>query len=254
MRIQAFILLIIITISACTNYKPAGKGVVATTAWTAAYAMAAGATDVSVLAPYEMVHPSEYELRPGDIVRLNNASIIVYAGYEVMVDQIKTGLNISEKKLMKIETNYYADEIENSVMLIARQLGTEATARKNIKEIRELLSEGKHRVQQKGLDKQTTLVHFFQESFAKELGIDTRLVFGPAPPEPRQILDFTHAKPSLIIDNVHNPVGRPMRETIPDSKYIMLLNFPGMYGTRSLADVIEYNLKQMDLKISLKTQ
>jgi len=245
MKTLQSILLVSVMFSTCSVRQTAPKGVVATTAWTAAYAIAAGATDVSVLAPYEMVHPSEYELRPGDISRLSNASIIVYVGYEVMVDQIKGGLKIPPEKLMAITTSYTVTEIEASVMLIAKQLGTEDIAAGNIAEIKGLFEEGREAVKQKGLDKETALVHFFQESFARELGIDSRIVFGPAPPEPRQILDFTRANPGLVIDNAHNPVGGPMRETLPDAEYKMLLNFPGMYGTRSLADVIEYNLKQL---------
>ncbi len=245
MKTLQSILLVSVMLSACSVKQSAPKGVVATTAWTAAYAVAAGASDVSVLAPYEMVHPSEYELRPGDISRLTHASLVVYAGYELMVDQIKEGLKISPEKLVAITTSYSVEEIEASVMQIAKQLGTEDIAAGNIEEIKRLFAEGRETVQQKGLDKETVLVHFFQESFIRELGIDIRLVFGPAPPEPRRILDITRANPSLIIDNAHNPVGGPMKETLPEAKYKMLLNFPGMYGTRSLADVIEFNLKQL---------
>ncbi len=44
--------------------------VVATTPWTAAFALAAGVENVRVLAPYEMQHPPEYELRASDVVRV----------------------------------------------------------------------------------------------------------------------------------------------------------------------------------------
>jgi len=231
--------------SSCTGKSPEKTSIVATTAWTAAYALTAGATDVSVLAPYEMVHPSEYELRPGDIERLNQAKLIIYAGYEVMVDQIKTGLKIPEEKLLKISTSYTLEEMEKSVMQIATPLGTEELAQKNMLEIRNLMREGREHFKASGLEDQPALVHFFQESFAREVGITPAMIFGPAPPEPRQILAMTKTNAVLILDNAHNPVGAVLQETLKDVNYKLLLNFPGMYQTRTLADVIRYNLDQI---------
>jgi zinc transport system substrate-binding protein len=248
MKQLAYIVIISGLFSSCTNPKSPSIGVVATTAWTAAYALAAGATDVSVLAPYEMVHPSEYELRPGDIERLSRANLIIYAGYEVMVDQIRNGLNIPVERLTKISTSYNALEIEKSIMLIAKQLGTEQIAAVNIAEIKQLMAEGKLLVQEKGLDKGPVLVHFFQESFALEVGIEPVMIFGPAPPEPKQILALTKTKAVLILDNAHNPVGGPVKEILENCDYKLLMNFPGMHQTRTLADVIRYNIGQLNGK------
>ncbi|HEY3388170.1 MAG TPA: hypothetical protein VGK38_01255, partial [Prolixibacteraceae bacterium] len=142
MKLNTFGLLMSCCLLLFISKSAQSKGVVATTSWTAAYALAAGATDVTVLAPYEMVHPSEYELRPGDIGRLTSANLIIYAGYEVMVDQIKAGLKIPQDKMVKISTSYNYAEIEASVMLIANRLGTEQIAKKNLEEIKQLLSDG----------------------------------------------------------------------------------------------------------------
>lgn len=239
------ILLIVCCLSSCKIKNTSETEVVATTGWTAAYALAAGATNVSVLAPYEMVHPSEYELRPGDIGRLGKARLIIYAGYEVMVDQIKTGLEIPEEKLLKITTSYNVEEIEKAVMLIANKLGTEQTAIKNIEEIKMLMDNGRFKVHETGRDSRPALVHFFQESFASELGIKAVGIFGPGTPEPKQILIMTKTKAELIIDNAHNPVGGPVKEILNTADYILLLNFPGMYQTRTIADVLRYNVDQL---------
>jgi len=229
----------------CNSKKPQNSEVVATNAWTAAYALAAGATDVRVLTPYEMTHPSEYELRSGDIIHLNNAEIIIYAGYEVMLEQIRTGLKIPEEKMLQIYTSYKMDEIEKSVMQIAQKLNTEELATKNLGEIRASLEDVRQRVAESGLDTTPAVVHFFQQSLVTEAGIEILAVFGPAPPEARQILEMTQTNASLIIDNAHNPSGGALRETMPDANYVMLLNFPGLHDTRTLVDVIEYNARQL---------
>lgn len=245
MRSIFYILLIFCFLSSCNTQPSPSNGVIATTSWTAAYALAAGAANVSVLAPYEMVHPSEYELRPGDINRLTKANLIVYAGYEVMVNQIKTGLNIPEEKLVKIATSYNFDEIEKSVMLIANRLGTEQTAKKNLEEIKQLLLNGRTAVHYSGLDQHAVLVHFFQESFAKEMGITPLMIFGPASPEPKQIMEMAQTNAVMILDNAHNPVGGSVKEILKNSEYRMLLNFPGQYQTRTIADVIRFNIDQI---------
>ncbi len=245
MRINLFVLLILCCFSSFSNKPVQSNGVIATTSWTAAYALAAGATDITVLAPYEMIHPSEYELRPGDINRLTKTNLIIFAGYEVMVDQIKAGLKIPEEKMVKISTSYNFTEIETSVMLIAKRLGTEQIAKRNLEEIKQLLTDGRINVHKKGLDLQPSLIHFFQESFAKEMGITPTMIFGPAPPEPKQILEMAKTKAVLILDNAHNPVGGSVKEILKTGKYKLLLNFPGLYQTRTIADVIRYNIDQL---------
>ena len=248
MKRNLFILLIFCILTSCTNKPSAPNAVIATTSWTAAYALAAGATEVSVLAPYEMVHPSEYELRPGDIGRLSKTNLIIFAGYEVMVNQIKAGLKIPDEKMVKISTSYNFVEIEESVMLIAKRLGTELIAKKNLEVIKQLLLNGQTAVHNSGLDQHPVLVHFFQESFAKELGINPSKIFGPAPPEPKQILEMVQTNAVMILDNAHNPVGGSVKEILKNSKYILLLNFPGMHQTRTIADVIRYNIDQLMAK------
>ena len=162
-----------------------------------------------------------------------------------MVNQIKTGLTIPEEKLVLISTSYNPEEIESSVMRIAEKTGTETIARKNLEEIRQLFENAKLRVQELGLDKEPALVHYFQKSFADETGLNTFSIFGPAPPEPKQILSLTNSGASIILDNAHNPVGGPLREILKNAEYKMLLNFPGLYETRTIADVITYNINQL---------
>ncbi len=240
-----FFLVIASLFISCNISQSPKSEVVTTNAWTAAYAMAAGAKDVRVLTPYEMIHPSEYELRPGDISHLNNAEIVIYAGYEIMMGEIRTGLKIPDEKMLQIQTSYKLEEIEESVMKIAQRLGTEEKARENLAAIQQAMSEAQKSLIEKGFGEESAVVHFFQQSFVSEMGIKTQAVFGPAPPEARQIMEMTRTNATLIIDNAHNPSGGALRETMPDAAYISLLNFPGLYSTQSLVDVIEYNTRQL---------
>ncbi len=243
MKTRLIIVLIFLLSIQCKQNPSSKGGVIATNAWTAAYALAAGIDSVTVLAPYEMVHPSEYEMRPGDIARIERADLIIHAGYEVMIEQIKAGLALPDEKILAINTSYNYEEIVQSVLQIAEKRQNEEIARKNLEEIKQVLDYGKEAIRKNGLDTIPVLVHFFQQSFASETGINSTGVFGPSPPEPRQILSLTRTRAKLIIDNAHNPSGGALRETIDNAGYVKLLNFPGLHGTRTLEDVIRYNVE-----------
>ena len=46
----------------------------------------------------------------------------------------------------------------------------------------------------------------------------------------------------FIIDNVHNPVGQPLAEVAPGSKYIIWRNFPETVEKGSLEKVVKENI------------
>ena len=239
----------ILTFSCNGKKTSSGSGnstiVIATSSWTAAYAEAAGAENVTVLAPFEMEHPSEYELRPGDISRLMNADVIIYAGYEVMTERLKKGLDLPQEKLLLVNTDYNFEKIEKSILDIAARLGTENIARENILEIRRVFDEGRNTVSEKNIAKRPIVAHRFQSSLATELGLVPVMVFGPASPEASAIASVSKIQAPLIIDNIHNPVGQPFKDVSHDARYIQLLNFPGMKGTKTITDVIRYNVAQI---------
>lgn len=244
-----FIVSAVILLCSCRNTnKPSGSGddssslVVATNSWTAAYAWAAGAENVVTLAPFEMPHPSEYELRPGDIPKLRNAKLVIYAGYEIMTEQLKKGLDLPPEKLLLIDTDYSYVSIEESIMKIAAKLGTESAARVNLQAIRHILDEARKTLEEKGMSGMSAIVHHFQVSIAQELGLTTVMVFGPASPEASEIVTVSKTDASIIIDNYHNPVGQPFKEVLPNATYIQLLNFPGYNETKTLTEVIRHNI------------
>lgn len=72
----------------------------------------------------------------------------------------------------------------------------------------------------------------------RDLGFTIKGVFGPAPLEAAQIATLSTQKVTYIVDNWHNEVAAPLRETIPDAHYASLINFPGPYDTKTLLDVL----------------
>jgi len=243
-----FIFCALLLFTSCEGRKTSsasGSIVVATNSWTAAYARVAGADSIVVLTPANMLHPSEYELRPSDIPKLMNATIIVYAGYEVMTERLQKGLDLPEDKLLLLSTDYSYESIAQSVMELANKLGTEQIARENLLEIRQVFNEGKKAVIEKRLDGARVVVHRFHASLARELGLVPVVVFGPNDPEAADLVSVSKTGASFILDNRHNPVGQPFRQVLPFALYKQLLNFPGLAGTKTLSDVLRYNISQI---------
>ena len=246
-----FLVCLISCIISCQGKKTSsetvekGVSVVATSSWTAAYAQAAGAENIVVLAPFDMPHPSEYELRPDDIPKLMDATVIIYAGYEVMTERLKKGLDLSAEKLLQIDTDYSLESIEISMMKIAAKLGTENVARENLSDIRRVFEEGMKAIDDKGMAGLPVIVHRFQSSLVRDFGLVPNVIFGPGSPEASEIVTVSKKEIVFIIDNFHNPVGQPFKEVLQGAHYRQLMNFPGQKGTKSLTDVIRYNISQL---------
>ncbi len=234
-------------LTGCSEPAKMDSMVVATNSWTAAFAKAAGARNIVVLAPFEMQHPSEYELRAVDIPVVVHARLIIFGGYETMVQRLQSGMDLKQEVLLKIDTDYSMVTIEKSVMEIAQRLGTEKEALQNIDSIRQTIAEAKAALEQSGMNFTPVLVNYFQQSIVRELGFEIAAVFGPAALEAGDIEKMSKPVSRLIVDNEHNPVGLPLSRTKPEVKYLQLLNFPGKHQTVTLQDVIRYNVRQLVL-------
>ena len=219
--------------------------VIATTSWTAAFALAAGADDVHVLAPYALRHPAEYELKPSDIALISDAGYIIYAGYEVMAGKIQESIDQNGPELIHIATDYSMATIRQSVMKIARILGTTDKAQRNIEQIETFIGEWRQELVPFELTDRAVIAHVFQKPLLDELGARIAGVFGPAPVEARQIAELSDKDAALVVDNWHNDVGKPLRNTMKDVPQVIFLNFPGEEDTRTLIDVLKFNRREL---------
>ena len=236
-------MLLMILLTGCQ--KPEKGGVLATSSWTAAYAKAAGVTDLVVLAPAEMQHPSEYELDIDDIERLREADLIVCGGYEIMMERIRNGLKIDPNKIVEINTDYNLDNMRSSIMAIASRMGKKEIALKNIQEIERTFANAQEEILLAGIAGQPGLVQFFIQPFARQLELNISGIFGPRSLEAFDILELMNLDFTIILDNAHNPLSAPLVESKPGVKVAYLINFPGTGGTETLVDVIRYNTAQI---------
>jgi hypothetical protein len=238
------LLLIVLTLPMIVSAQKK-LNVLATTSWTAAYARAAGIENVDQLAPSSLLHPSEYELQLTDLEKIKNADLIIYAGYEVVMTEIKQSLKIDEKKFMKIETGFGERQVIDPIMAIAAIAGTEAKAKAEVEILQKLYADARIHIEKAGLKGKPVIVHFFHKALAVSLGLTPVAVIGPAPLELFTLGELAKKEAAVIIDNAHNPIAQPLVEIKKGIPMVEWLNFPGTQQTVTLADVLTYNVKML---------
>jgi hypothetical protein len=218
---------------------PGGGGIVASTSWVAAIAYCAGAEDVHILAPVELRHPPEYELKPSDLTAASGAKIIIYAGWEMFAKKLAETAGSAGVQVLQIRVSNNPEDIKAEAKKIAEALGTVPRYEAWASAFDGFTAELRTRLQGEYAGK-PVVVNSMQTPFIEWMGFDIAGEYGPAEPSPALVLELVNTRPALVIDNYHNASGLPIAEAakVP---YAELLNFPGRDGTRTIEDVFRYN-------------
>jgi len=218
--------------------------VVASTAWSGAFAEAAGA-EVEILAPAELRHPPEYDFSPRDIARATRADWLVWGGYEAFMERLFEAAEFPEDRILQVSTNNAPPLMAAEVEKLAEALGTTEAFEEweeALREVTELISLG---LDASFLPGSRAVVNSHQEEFVRWLGIEVVGVFGPAELTPGQLRNLLAEEPDLVIDNWHNALGEPLGREV--GTYYSLINFPGREGTETLLDVLRYNAEELGI-------
>jgi zinc transport system substrate-binding protein len=242
----AVLFLLVSCHSSGQGYHPDGA-VLATTEWVASFARMAGVPDVRCLTPRFVMHPPEYELKPSDILAVHQAAIILFAGYErQMLEKINQALDRRNPiPMVQIETNYTPSNVEKQIRMLAHRFQTEQAAERQLVYYHETFQQVKDVIHKHNLDSLRYFVHQFQQPTIHALGLNIVGTFGPQPIEASDLSRAMQTHPDILIDNAHNPVGSAIQEAMPQTSYVRFLNFPGLYDTKEITDVLLYNMNQL---------
>lgn len=239
--------LAVTALPALGNPAPGGAPrVVASTAWTAAIAEAAGGDVVAVLAPLELRHPPERDFRPSDIRLAVEADAIVWAGYEGFMRQLMEAAEIPEDKWVRVDTQNTPDHLVALTRELASRWGTEAAQAR----WEEAFVAATNRIaeaaaaQNTGQVKVVSSLHL--QAFLRWLGYDVVETFGFEEMTPARIHQLQQAGAHMVVDVWHNPSAESLAEAL-GARYVLLINFPGRDGTRTLLDVFGHNARQLGL-------
>jgi|GEM_PF-291332 len=243
-KLTAFMFLLVallsVTMVATSAQSPS---VVASTSWTGAFARAAGAGTVTVIAPLDLKHPPEYEIKPSDLDKVRGAKLVVFAGYEKFAQKLTETAGGDKVTALKVLTENNPNTVKQQAKLIADALGTTAAWEKWSKEFDAVAAQYKADVQ-KAYPNRKAVVHKMQRPGVEWLGWEIVGEFGPAEPSPTVVADLAKSGAFIVIDNYHNPVGQAIAESAK-AKYVQLINFPGKDNTASIEDVYRYNARAL---------
>jgi len=220
----------------------APKKIVASTSWAAAFADIAGADEVESIAPVNLRHPPEYEITVSDVQKISDSEVFIYAGFERMMKTLGNKVPNKGVSVQVVLDNSLAT-VKESTLKIAQALGTEEIQKVRFAEYEKLVKDGQKKALKKKLNKKKVLCNKNQTYLAKELGLDIVGVFGPGPVSAEELLEAKKAGYDLIIDNIHNPTGKPVTEILPKAKYIEWRNFPTAVEHDALKKVVEENIE-----------
>jgi hypothetical protein len=202
-------------------------------------ATAAGAENVRILAPLDLRHPPEYELKPSDLEAAGKADIIIYAGWEQFAKKLADTAGSAGVRTITVQTSNDPAKFKAEAEKIAQALGTEDKLEAWWSAFLPFAEDLRERVVAAYPDKRV-VVNRMQTPFVAWLGFEVIGEFGPAEPSPAVILDLARLRPALVLDNYHGPSGQPIAEAV-NAVYVELLNFPGKDGTLTIEDVFRYN-------------
>ena len=218
---------------------------VASTSWAAAFADIAGIDEVTTIAPVNLRHPPEYEITTSDVLTVNSADIFIYAGFERMMKTLGNKLGGENTLMLKINLDNSLATVKESTEIIAKAAGTEKIQAERYAEYEKTILNAKEECKKQGLQNIKVFVNTNQRFLAKELGLNIAGTFGPGPLTSEQLLEAKKQGYDLIIDNVHNPVAKPVLEVLPNAKYIEWRNFPETVEHNALIKVVQANIKAL---------
>lgn len=159
------------------------------------------------------------------IAGLSSAAAVVYAGYEPFMKKLLVAAGYPSDRVFTVVTANEPENLKQQARLLGAKLGTlsnEAVWEQQFDQVTaKLLAEAAARQ----VAKIRVLVQQHQQPFVKWLGYDVVGVFSAGELTPAKVMEYAELQPDLIIDNVHNPQGKPLVEVI-GCDYVELINFP----------------------------
>jgi len=189
-----------------------------------------------------MRHPPEYDLRPSDLLKFEGADIVVYGGYERMVQKLLETSKNRNIMAIQIDTETSPENLMNQVRKISKMLGTEKEGQVWEENFVERLKLLKKKISPYSGRK--AVVHRFAQPFARWAGLHVVQIISPGELTPKVIADAVMQKPELVVDILHFPNAKVIAENA-ECKYIQVINFPGVENTKTIEDLFEYNCTQL---------
>jgi zinc transport system substrate-binding protein len=200
----------------------AATKVVASTTWAGALAKAAGATDVTVIAPPTTQNPAGYQPEPTDLNAAAGADYVVFAesdGFAAALTAAAGGA-----KLVPVDLANTPAKITAEVNRLGALFGTTEAATAWLVAFDAEYARLSNTIKAKlPTPAPTAVTHLRVASWGDFAGLQIIGTYGPQPAAPSQLQKLIAAKPRLVLADATAPSTDP---AIPGAKRIDVTNYP----------------------------
>ncbi|MEA1993031.1 MAG: metal ABC transporter substrate-binding protein [Euryarchaeota archaeon] len=202
--------------------------------------------------------PAHFDITPGDVHNVSNASLIIYSGIEPWLDDlIKSSGNEDVKKVLTEGEWNTPEHIIEKMREIRDALSDvnptnaeyyEKNAEEAIKKIKETGEEIQKDADSLNVKNKDVICMQWQKQFVEWMGFNVVATYGP--PEKvsmKDINELTKKKAILVIDNLQSgtKLGSQIAAEI-GARHVILTNFPNAIPkTETLDKMIQYNADQL---------
>jgi len=215
------------TAEAAHSHDMSELQIVASTSWVGAFAKAAGAENITVIAPSNIQHPPDYDPKPSDLAAVSEADYILMAGFEGFAKRLQEAVGADSSKLITVMTENSPEAIHKEVTRLGELFGTQEKAAEYLAMFDTEYAAFANDVKAVLGDKKPVVVaQAFVAPWVMFAGLEVAGVYGPMPVSPDELKNLSDLKPTLVFENIHMGGGQPIVEATGAVK-IDLVNFPG---------------------------
>lgn len=195
---------------------------VASTSWAGAFAKAAGAENVTVVAPISVPHPPDYDPKPSDLAAVASADYVLYAPFDSFAPRLRDAAG-GNAETVEVNLENTPAAIRSEVTRLGELFGTSAQAAQWLTAFDRHYAELSARVKAALPQPAPKAVsHLFMGYWAEFAGLPVVGTFGPEPVTPGKLAELTALKPGVVLANSH----LPNNPDIPGARTVELINFP----------------------------
>lgn len=201
--------------------------IVASTSWVAAFAKAAGATEITVIAPSSLQHPPDYDPKPSDLAAIAGADYVLMAGFEGFAAKMTEAVGQDTAKLVTVATENSPEAIHKEVTRLGALFGTADAAAAYLAAFDTEYAALAADVQAAVNGAQPVVVNqLFVTPFVYFAGLQSAGSYGPMPMTPAELKTLSDLNPAYVFENAHMPAGQAIVEATGAVR-VDLVNFPG---------------------------
>ncbi len=202
-----------------------GPNVVATSTWEAAFAEAAGATDVTVIVPPAIKHAPDYDPKPSDLAAVSHADYVLYAPFEGFATKIKDAAG-SSAKVVAVDLDNSRDNVVKEVQRLGDMFGTRTAADKWLQTFGARYDQLATQIKSAWRNGRppTVVAQTFMGFAAQLSGAQVLGTYGPDQVTAKQVADLSAAEPELVFANEQMDTGTVLPGTT--ARQLDLSNYP----------------------------